>query len=313
MNLKFYFDYEAAGNPYFREIYHGIFNRFKLEHPEYNIVYEQPDYQKIGISWGSPGGMSNFQIINEDNNKTIVVSFWDRGMELLIPELGWAKYKIVQYIGGLGMSKTSEQIKKDYDTEHCPYQYPLGVPNSYNYIDELRAPYDPEKKIRKAIFIGSLHGTRSEFYSFLKNHELIEMYSNDSGYYKKDYFNKIKNYRISLSFNGYGELAMRDFESMGLNIPVIRSKMSTQFYNKFIPDHHYISSTEPCSEASCSYRGTKIKDLADQIVYCIENNIDNFGRLKTIADNGYDYFNSYSRTNYITDLFFKIVKLDLLK
>ena len=313
MNLKFYFDYEAAGNPYFRQIYHGIFDRFKSEHPEDNITYEQPDYQKIGISWGSPGGMSNFQIINEDNNKTIVVSFWDRGMELFLPGMGWEKYKLVQYIGGLGMHKTSEEIKKNYGIEHSPYQYPLGVKNSCDYVDELRTEYIPEKKNRKAIFIGALYGTRKELHGFLKNHPLIEIYSNQDNYHKKDYFNKLKDYRISLSFNGNGEFTLRDLESMGLNVPVVRSKLLTQFYNKLIPDYHYISATEPCSQASYIYRDVKTKDLADEIVYCIENNIDNFDKLKTIANNGYHYFDSYSRTSYLTDLFFKIVKLDLLK
>lgn len=313
MNLKFYFDSNGANNPYFKEIYHGIFNKFKLEYPEYNIHHEQPDYEKIGISWGSPGGMSNFQIINENNNKTILVSFWDRGMELFLPGIGWEKYKVVQYIGGLGMSKTSEEIKKDYNVEHSPYQYPLGVENSYDYADELRTEYNPEKKIRKAIFIGSVYGTRKELYSFLKNHPLIEIYSNEAGYHKKSYFNKLKDYRISLSFNGHGEFSLRDLESMALNIPVVRSKLLTQFYNKLIPDYHYISATEPCEEACYLYRNIKIKDLSDQIVHCIENSIDNFDKLKTIADNGYNYFNSYSRTNYMIDLFFKIVKLDLLK
>lgn len=312
MNLTLLFDKDAAGNPYFYEIYHGIANRFKNEYSNHNVEIRYTNDKERGC-FSCPGGSSNFQIINPDNNKTILMSFWDRGMDPLCGALGWENYKIVQYIGGLGMYKTSEEIKKDHNIDHYPYQYPLGVRNSYQYIDELRAPYDPEKKVRKAVFIGAIYGTRNEFYPFFKNHPLIDIFTNADVYHGRDYFNKLKDYRMCLSMNGNGELALRDFESMGLNIPVVRSKMLTQFHNPWIPNHHYFASTEPCTEAFFVYRGVKIKDLAEQFISCIESNIDNFDKLKTIADNGYNYFNSYCRTNYIIDLFFKLVKVNDLE
>jgi len=313
MDLIVYYDKAAAGNPYFKYIYESLYNRLQSTYPEHNFILEHPDYKQIGNCNSCPGGVSNFQIINPINNKTILMSFWDRGMDALSGALGWEKYNIVQYIGGLGMFKNSQQIKEEYGIEHNNYQYPLGVPNSYNYIDELWTPYNPAKKIRKAVFIGSVYGIRVELEKLFKNHPLIEWIDSSHNYTGREYFNKLKDYRISLSINGNGELALRDFESMGLNIPVFRSEMITQFHHPLIPNIHYKKSTESCDRAWFAYSNIDIKDLANQFIYSIEKNIDNYDELKYIADNGNMYFQNYCKPNYIIELFFKLLKIDELK
>ena len=312
MNLTFYFDENGAGNPYFKYIYNSIFDRFKLEYPEHEIKHQQPDYPNLGNCPGCPGGISHLQIINEKNNKTILMSFWDRGMDVFLNGLGWEKYNIVQYIGGLGMNLTSEQIKEKYGINHIKFQYPLGVRDSYEFIDELRESYDPEKKIRKAIFIGAIYATRTEFNSFMKNHPLIEIIGNDQGYHGKAYFEKMNQYRMAISFNGNGELCLRDSEIMGLNLPLIRAELNTQLYNRLIPDYHYFKTTEPCSDAHLTYRNMDPKYVADKFVQVVEENIDNYSKLKEIADNGFKYFDMYSRPDYILDLFFKLINVNEL-
>jgi len=308
MNLTFFFDEKAAGNPYFHYIYHSIYNRFITLYPEFNIKHKQPD------SWyqSAPGGMSNFQIINDDNNKTIVMSFWDRGMDVFQKGLGWEEYQIVQYIGGLGLYLNSEQIKETYSIDHIPYQYPLGVPHSYDYVDEFRVDYNPESKIRKAVFIGQVYGVRKELEPWFKNHPLIDWFDGTAGIGGRDYYNKLKDYRIALSLNGTGEFCLRDLEAMGLNIPVVRSEILTPFYNPLIPDYHYIKASEPCDQACYVYRNIPTNILAEQFIYQIEKNIDDFDNLTKIANNGYEYFDKYSRPDYIIDLFFKLVKVNNL-
>jgi hypothetical protein len=313
MDLVIYYDKEAAGNPYFKYIYESIFERFKKEYPQHNVTLEYPDYNVIGYCPSCPGGISNLQIINPVNNKTILMSFWDRGMDPLSGGLGWEKYNIVQYIGGLGMYKNPEQIKQDYGITHIPFQYPLGVPNSYDYIDELRTPYDPEQKIRKAVFIGAVYGIRLELEKYFKGHPLIDWYDQNAGLGGRDYFNKLKDYRISLSLNGNGEFCLRDLESMGLNIPVFRSDMMSQLHNPLIPDEHYFKCSEACSQAWFAFNNIGAKDLAEQFISTIESNIDNYDKLKSVADKGFEYFDKYSRPDYIIDLFFNLVQVDELR
>jgi len=304
MNITCLFDWEAAGNPYFKYIYHTIFNNIRDKHPTFNITHTQPSTLGQGI----PGGMSNFQIINSDNKKSILMSFWDRGMDVFGP--GWENYEITQYIGGLGMYLNPEEIKKKYGIVHYPFQYPLGVSSSYDYVDEFRTKYNPEEKIRKAVFIGAVYGTRKELEEFFIKHPLIDWFDSSSGIGGRDYYNKLKDYRIAISLNGNGELCLRDLEAMGLNLPVIRSEMLTQFHNPLIPDYHYIKVSEPCSEACFIYRGYPMKNLAENFIYHIEKNIDDFDNLIRIANNGYNYFNEYSRPDYIIDLFFKLANFD---
>lgn len=308
MNLTFFFDKGAAGNPYFQYIYNTIFETFSIKFPEHNIKHLQPE----SMYQSSPGGMSNFQITNDDNDKTILMSFWDRGMDAFMTNIGWEKYKIVQYIGGLGMTLNSQQIKELYNINHYNFQYPLGVPNSYDYIDQIKSEYNPENKKRKAIFIGAMYGTRIPLTEILSKHELFEVLDNSHGYTGLEYFKKINEYRVSLSFNGNGEFCLRDLESMGLGIPCLRSELKTQFYNPLISDYHYIRGGRPCSQAWFTYQDSKIEDVAEEYIQALENIIDDFDKLKNISKNSIQYFDMYCKPDYIIDLFYKLVKIDEL-
>jgi hypothetical protein len=233
-------------------------------------------------------------------------------MDVFIPNIGWEKYNIVQYIGGLGMNMNSLQIKKIYNIDHYNFQYPLGVPNSYDYIKEVESDYIMDKKKRKAIFIGAMYGTRIPLTNILSKHNLFEIYDNSKGYYGLEYFKKINEYRVSLSFNGNGEFCLRDLESMGLRIPCLRSKLKTNFYNELLPDYHYINGGKECSNAWFTYSDSKIEDIALQYIDALERIIDDKEKLSNISKNSKDYFNSYCTPNYIIDLFFKLVKIDEL-
>jgi len=313
MKLIFYYDIEGAGNPYFKYIYNTIFEQFKYKYPDYTVVHEQPDYEKLGNSFSSPGGKSNLQIINPLNNNIILMSFWDRGMDLLTEKgIGWEKYNLVQYIGGLGMRLNSQQIKEKYGVTHLPFQYPLGVPNSYEYVDEFYKPFNPDEKIKKAVFIGAIYGTRAEICYRMKNHPLIDIFDNTAGYIGREYFKKLSEYLISISFNGNGELCLRDFESMGLNIPVVRPGLLTELHNPLIPDYHYIKATEPCENAHFSHRNTNINDLSNQYINSIETSINDYDKLLKITNNAHEYFESYCKPDYIIDLFFKLLNIKLI-
>ena len=309
MNLTFYFDKEGAGNPYFKYIYNTIFDRFSSLYPGHNVKQLQPE----GMYQSSPGGMSNFQIINEDNNKTILMSFWDRGMDNLNKALGWDKYNMVQYIGGLGMNISSAEIKSKYNIDHLNFQYPLGVPNSYDYANEVKVEYNPEKKKRKAIFVGALYGTRIPLAEILSKHPLFEILDNSSGYSGLDYFKKINEYRVSLSFNGNGEFCLRDLESMALGIPCLRSELYTEFHNPLIVNQHYIRGGRACSNAWFTYSNYKIEDIAQEYIEALEKSIDNYELLTKISQNSFQYFDMYCRPDYIIELFYKLVNINALE
>jgi hypothetical protein len=307
MNLICYFDKKAGGNPAFIHMFKSMFEGLQLRFPEHQFTHIQAEPGMDHL----PPYISNFLIINPENNKVILMSLWDRGMDCLTDQTIWKKFPIVQYLGGLGMSISSEEIKKTYGIEHIPFQYPLGVPNAYEYIDKFKTDYIPNKKIKKAIFMGALYGIRETFKKLTKNHPLIEVYGNDDPYHGIEYFKKLVEYKIAISFNGNGELCMRDFEAMGLKIPVVRSELVTQFYNRLIPDVHYIKATEPHDESIRLNSDHNL--LTEQFVNTIESVIDDDVLLTRIANNGSDYFEKYCGVDYMIELYFKLININKLK
>lgn len=309
MNLTLYFDFNAAGNPYFFQIYHGIAERFAKEYPQHQIKCEQPNYEILGHSPGGPGGYSNFQIINQKNNKTIVVSFWDKGMDLFLPGMGWEKYEIIQYLGGLSISMTPEEIYNKYNIRHQPFQYSLGNRNSLENVAEVRVDYKPEEKIKKAIFIGSMYTEhRMKFREILSKHPLFEILDGSSGYYHKSYYEKINQYRVALCLNAHAETSIRETELLGLGVPMLRSELVTQFHNPYIPDYHYIRGSEKSTDAACAYPSLKVEDIADQYICALENKIDDFDFLKSISANSLKYY-QYCLPGYIINLFFQLARI----
>lgn len=308
MEFTCFFDKDGSGNPYFRLIYQEILEKLNKKYPSYSFVHEQPNYE-TGRYFSSPGGGSNFQIINKKNNNTILLSFWDKGMDPLKPGLGWEHYNIIQYVGGLSMKMNSEEIKKAYYINHIPFQYPLGTHNAYRYIDENLNDLEYDKKIKKAIFIGALYQDRKDITDIIKKHPYVEIISNDRGIVGEQYFKEISKYRMAISLNGNGEFCLRDLECLGLRMPTVRSELKTTFYNPIIADHHYLRASDACPEAWFTYSGISKKIIADQFIECIEKNIDDIEKLSYVSKNGREYFDNFCRPEYICDLFLKIADI----
>ena len=309
MVLECLFDREGAGNPYFKQIFNRIFDTLGRTYTEHTFIHIQPDYQNQDISPSSVGGYSNFQIINQSNRKTIVMSFWDRGMDPITMNAGgWEKLQITQYIGGLGMYMTSDNIYRQYTIKHIPYQYPLGVKDSDEHIKNNVTSYRPDEKKRSAIFIGQIYGGRSAIVDILKKHPLFDIYDSDVGYRGDSYFKKLSEYRIGLSMNGNGEFCLRDLEVMGLNLPLFRPELKTTFHNRLIPNIHYIKTSEPSIDAHERFSISN-KEIAENYINKVEEYIDNYDELLNVTTNGNNYYLKYVNVDYIVKLFFEILDI----
>lgn len=308
LELKALFDWNAAGNPFFHRIYHSIYRNLRFQ-DQIRVEHVQPDYSK-GVCMSCPGGMSNFQLINPLNNKSILMSFWDRGMDVFANGLGWDKYEIVQYIGGLGMHMDSNEILNRYGVKHFPYQYPLGVKDSDLMIEEALAR-DAKKK-NKAVFIGYLYGTRAEIAKVLMKSDKIDVFDTSAGISGQDYFDKMSEYSVAISLNGNGEFCLRDLEAFGLGMPVVRSEMLTGFFNPLIPGNHYYPASEPCPDASSTYHGMDINYVAESFVSAVDALLGDPEAQKYMGQAGRDYYLKYANTEYISDLFFETININEL-
>lgn len=308
MILECTYDIEAVGNPFFKKIYDKVFNELNSKFKEYQFIHKQPTPKNIS-RMSSPGGGSNFQITNPTNKKTILLSFWDRGMNLFEKDLGWEDYDLIDYYGGIGMFETSEKIKEKYGVNHYPLQYPLGVKNSDIFIEKHRIKYNFENRIPKAIFIGRMHGSRKKICEILKKHPNIEIFDENDTYYNERYFEKIKDYRMGISLNGNGEFCLRDVEYMGMEIPIIRPKLKTKFYNPLNENEHFIPVDIESENAHSDFFGKTEYEVAQKIIEVVESNINNKDVLTEMAKNGRDYFVNFTSTDYISELFIKLINI----
>ena len=74
---------------------------------------------------------STMKIINKENNKTTVLSFWDRTVDIVDAQgLGWDTLNVVHIIGGLGVFMTPEEIQEKYNIPNKTVQHTLRYFNS---------------------------------------------------------------------------------------------------------------------------------------------------------------------------------------
>jgi len=144
MIIECLYDINGAGNQFFKQIFSKIHEGLNKKYTEVEFKHVQPNQKET--CWSCPGGYANLQIINPKNNKTILLSFWDRGMDTFLKCLGWEKYNLIDYYGGIGMFESSENIKEKYGVNHYPLQYPLGAKNSDIFIEKHRIKYNFEDR-----------------------------------------------------------------------------------------------------------------------------------------------------------------------
>jgi hypothetical protein len=60
-----------------------------------------------------------------------------------------------------------------------------------------------------------------------------------------NYFNELISHKMALSVDGRGEFCYRDIECFAVGVPIIRFEFESIFYDKLIPNYHYISLPRP--------------------------------------------------------------------
>jgi len=335
MNLECYFNIDSKFNSYLSQLYESIFERLVKENPSINFWHI---YHHNGISLEMSRGILpmhsslivqplTFQIINPKNYKAIFLSFADRGLDCIESmesihlqdrwDNFWKTYDVVQYIGGLGMYMSDEYIVKNYNLNRCKFQpYLSSGQHSDGYFNQYAKPYSFDNKKRRICFYGSGYYPRADICELLKKHPLFHIVLCDDNkvraYRQKEYYKNISDSRIGLSLNGAGEVSMRDFEYFGLRVPSIRPKLNTQFYHEIVPDKHYISVDLPSHLSWFTY-DLPTEEIADRIINVASSIIDDYDTLKLISDNAYEYNMKYLQNEYLVELFFRIVDLNLLK
>ena len=317
MHLVFEYPFDGGGNKGFEYIFNSIYNDIKLHYPIDVPLVSRVNTVDPNNPCQHPGGrcgISTMKITNKENNKTTVLSFWDRTIELTYgPGIGWEAFDIVHIIGGLGVPLTPEEIYNQHGIKFSPFLYPLEFLSSYKYIEQYRKPYILEEKIKKACFIGWVYDSRKQVTDILQQHPLFEIIDTSAGLRGESYYDKMSQYALTLSLNGNGEWCLRDVESMGLGIPTVRAEMKTPFYKGLTPGVNYVKGMEASENAFMVFPGVSFEEVAQSYITAVENVIDNKELLTSISQNNIDYYDKYLLPNKIVDEFFNVFDLEILK
>lgn len=299
--------YLEQGDTSINKIFKTIFKILSIN-PFYRFEFIDPENCKWYKDYVHSvcGEYNTMVLYNELNSKAIVLSFADRLESFYQPT---SLLNVVQLIGGLSMNQHFKETYREFLVNRKVFNLPIYEDEEY-LIDK----YPSNGKIEKAIFIGELYEGRKEIAEVLSTHPLFEIIDSkrDDKYTFREYIDKIREYKMVLSLNGFGEICFRDYEAMAVGVPVIRSKLFNSYYEPLTPYVHYVSATEAPVNGFLEYNSS-YSSIAGQFISTIERTIKDDHYLAILAINGRRYFLANVWSQSMIHNFFKLVNLKLLE
>ena len=264
---------------------HNVFDRYyEIFSKKYNTEYITP------VNTSEPAGPHSphlMTIRNINTRKYIVVSYWDRANELLIPGLGWDTENLVKIITSAGVPQENEI--------YTPFSYGCYTTE----FDELHLCRKKmkDKEICNLEFRGYLYAERHDLANTGKLQILSQKIHPNS-----EYYNSLTNNKICLSLNGAGEICNRDMEILASGSILFRPELNQKFHEELIPDYHYVT-FDIHADAN-----TQADIIIDKF-----NSIKNNKRLlNKISNNGYNWFKRNGTVDANVKLLNKIINKELL-
>jgi hypothetical protein len=266
-------------------VYQKFFNWFKEKYTEHNVVYRNSDPEKRGNPSG-PHSPHVMVIRNLDNQKYIIVSYWDRAIELTWPGCHWDVENRVDLVTSSGVH---------FPMEFTPFSY-ICHSNDFEKVAEVnKIPFE-QKESKPLLFRGYLYNERKIFQTMYPDLVTEERKGT------VDYFQELNERKICLSFNGAAEICHRDMEILSAGSVLFRPELSQVFYNKLIPNYHYLSVPKERDPI------LQFKLLLDKYEE-VKNNDE---LLSEIANNGYEWYKKNGTTDSNVELLKSIINLEKL-
>jgi hypothetical protein len=266
-------------------VFKQFYNQFILDNPHIECSY----VNSSEFHNGNPSGIYSAQIMtitNLDTKKYLIVSYWDRAIELTWEWNGWEPQNMVELISSSGVKP---------EMNFTPFSY---LP--YSTIFEILSK--TSKKIEEKSY------NELEFRGFLYNERLSLSKIGDIRIIDKKifpverYFDELTNNKVCLSLNGAGEICNRDIEVLSARSALLRPKLNLQFHNKLIPDYHYIS-----------FEMDNDPIVLNKIILDRYNEVkDDTEFLRYISENGYQWYLENGTIESNVRILKEIIKIDKL-
>jgi hypothetical protein len=284
MNLKFTFEYPCHDWAILH-VFKLLFSSFKNEYPNIDIIFENASEFDDRDPSG-PYSAHVMTIKNLQNDKYLLVSYWDRPEELTCDYHGWDSDNCVDII-------TSAGHKPKYT--FTPFSY-LPYSTEFDFLSKKSKKMCKKWK-NELSFRGYLYGQRFDLAQVGKikiTDERICPYS--------AYFEDLTNTKICLSLNGAGEICNRDIEILSARSVLLRQKLYTKFHNDLIPDYHYVAFDY---DENPKIQSEIILDKFEEI----KNNED---FLSFVSENGYKWFKKNGTVESNASILRKLIDINKL-
>jgi hypothetical protein len=228
-------------------------------------------------------------ITNQNNGKFIIISMWDRNLDILNPSLGWDLDNCIEIITSCGVVGLNL---------YTPFTYLPYDKSFYNTIKTINTTYNTKQDL-DLLFRGRLYYNRKDLHNISPQNII------DTTIPFSDYLNEIASRKISLSLNGAAEICHRDIEILSTGSVLFRPKLNVKFHNDLIPWEHYIP-----FEFDLNNSPKMQWDIINSTFNSVRDNDD---LLKKISKNSLKWFYENGTIESSVDILKEIINIDKLK
>ena len=291
-------------------VYAKYFNKIKELRPDIQFVYSDSRYQraeqegKTYFGHCCRYGPFYLMIRNVENNKYILVSYWDAIKDIFeFKDNGFALGLLQEIITSSGVIQNDIDFNKISYLNYTPFGYTTLSPENEKAIELLYYQNLPKTIPDKPRF---RNFPNDPFRQYLHTDDRFDCI--DRRVYninKEEYMTELNLHKINLSLNGHGEVCNRDMEIMGLGNVLLRTKFVAQFHEPLIPDVHYVAVDFE------DYRD--YKTTADKLIAKYNEIKDNKDFLDYVGNNAREWYLRNGCVEGNANLLIKIVDFNRLK
>jgi hypothetical protein len=312
------------GKYYPTSFFQKLYDRLLVEYPDYEFIIENnPSYKNNGL--GSIYSCLNFSIINPENNKYILLSFFDNWRYHFMKHIGWDPANMTQffYPGGFNhleyfYFKNSQKSNADVycpnniDTIYQSFYYSSYEVNDEEKITNLYDARNLQYTIPELYFCGQMWDFRKEMIKHIKDPSISIVSKSNKYVSYYDHLNYLIHYRCSLSLPGGTEMCNRDIENFSIGVPVIRPNISISYDEPLIPNYHYISCYDNCKYWNGYPSYISYKDFALSVVDTWHRVKDNLDYLEFVSKNARLWYLKNCRIDNNMDYVLSKINMELL-
>lgn len=309
--------FRDLGDFYITSFFYKLYSKLILKYPEHSFnIINDSSYENNG--YGSIYSCMNLSIVNPDNNKYIVISFFDNWRYLFMKHLGWNPELMTQIFYCGGFNYLEYFYWKDYNWHNNDVYLPEDISNRYhsffygpyntnyeNIEQKIYNNYNIETCLPQLYFRGYMWDFRKQMTNEINQNDIliIDKNLNNNNLEYAEYLQDLTKYRAALSLPGGTEICNRDIECFSIGVPVIRPSLSINYSDPLIPNYHYISCYDYCKywDGNASY--LSYRHFKKSLIYTWDSVKNNIEYLKFISKNAREWYirncTLEANTNYV--------------